>query len=403
MGRSLPHRISPDANGEELRTDLLAALRRGKTLSTAELPEGTMAELRSFQADHRNWVDDTQRVLVIGFFDPDPASYFGRYTPSDEFQGFQADEIKSDVDSRLHSLRDIFDLAFPDSDGAIPQSAPAVDANILVSWSKPISHEIAERFYEWLPKVLPGAKPWISSNDIDKGALWFSELQTFLLVAKVCVIFVTKENSRSPWLFYESGAISVKGPQGMRICTYVVGDEPSILSDGPLGQYQATRPDLDDTWRLMRSLNKAMAAPTKEEELRQVFDSYWPSFKGHLDKALDAMSSLKADDQTGVVTEAERLAGWRLSSEARTILIEASSGDGTIITSESLSGYAIQINGENVAVQANIDARAKARWKGAVRVLLNAGLAEAAGESGQVLDLTDRGYEVADLLVVETS
>jgi|ERR1051326_2559909 hypothetical protein len=48
------------------------------------------------------------------------------------------------------------------------------ELEIFVSWSKSGSRQIAEALKEWLPHVLPGAKPWMSSEDITKGVPWLS-------------------------------------------------------------------------------------------------------------------------------------------------------------------------------------------------------------------------------------
>jgi len=34
---------------------------------------------------------------------------------------------------------------------------------------------MATVFHTWLPKVVPGFKPWMSSKDIDKGKEWFAQ------------------------------------------------------------------------------------------------------------------------------------------------------------------------------------------------------------------------------------
>jgi len=112
---------------------------------------------------------------------------------------------------------------------AIAQQAE-VDMDVLISWSKNRSREVATLFHGWLPKVLPGVAPWMSDKDIDKGTEWFAELQGLLGRAKLCIICVTAENVRSPWLYYETGAIAAKNDEQVRVCPYLVGIEPSMLS-----------------------------------------------------------------------------------------------------------------------------------------------------------------------------
>lgn len=82
--------------------------------------------------------------------------------------------------------------------------------NLLISWSKANSHAVAKALYAWLPTVLPGIDPWISDQDIGKGREWWEELHEKLEQAKFCLICVTSENVRSPWIYYEVGVIASK-------------------------------------------------------------------------------------------------------------------------------------------------------------------------------------------------
>ena len=111
--------------------------------------------------------------------------------------------------------------------------------DVLLSWSKPQSNQVASLLFEWLPTVLPGVRPWKSDESIDKGKDWFGELQRTLGPTKVGIICVTAENARSPWLFYEAGAIAAKGLVSS-VCPFLLDVEPGMLSDGPLGKFQCT-------------------------------------------------------------------------------------------------------------------------------------------------------------------
>jgi hypothetical protein len=43
------------------------------------------------------------------------------------------------------------------------------ETQVFVSWSRPFSRQVAELLYTWLPHVLLGVRPWMSSEDIAKG------------------------------------------------------------------------------------------------------------------------------------------------------------------------------------------------------------------------------------------
>src|SRR5205807_1107469 len=49
---------------------------------------------------------------------------------------------------------------------------------VFISWSGSRSHKVALILRNWLPSVLQHVDPWLSSEDIDKGARWIVELGT---------------------------------------------------------------------------------------------------------------------------------------------------------------------------------------------------------------------------------
>ncbi|MFT6334809.1 MAG: hypothetical protein ACJATI_001555 [Halioglobus sp.] len=61
---------------------------------------------------------------------------------------------------------------------------------------------------EWLPLVLQATKPWISSEDIDRGSLWFSEISKELEATQHGIVCLSAANLQSPWIFFESGALA---------------------------------------------------------------------------------------------------------------------------------------------------------------------------------------------------
>jgi len=123
----------------------------------------------------------------------------------------------------------------------------------ILTWSGSTSHGIASFFRDWLTDVLPGIKPWISSEDIAKGNKWFPELMGQLSKTAVSIPFVTPENVRSPWVYYEVGAVAAKIEECI-ICPYLVGVEPKHVRETPLGQFQCTSADEHDTFRLIHSI-----------------------------------------------------------------------------------------------------------------------------------------------------
>jgi len=268
--------------------------------------------------------------------------------------------------------------------------------DILLGWSKKRSRDMADVLHRWLPKVLPGVEPWMSEKDIDKGKEWWAELKGFLGEASGCVISVTRENVRSPWLYYESGRIAGNG-EHVLICPYLIGVGPSSLIGTPLAQYQCTEATKEDTLRLVKSLNKALDESKRHHEdvLTGHFESKWPEFETELGRIL-AMDVGDAEEL--VATDADDLAGMNLSSEARTLLIEASKDKhGIVIKMRSSSGLTVQTNEQNLCPEPH-NPRVEAPWSQAVEDLETAGLLEATSWKREAFRLTAQGFKVADLL-----
>ena len=264
--------------------------------------------------------------------------------------------------------------------------------DVLISWSKKQSREMASVFHGWLPKVVPGFKPWMSSKDIDKGKQWFGELQGFLGEATSCIICVTAENVRSPWIYYETGAIAAK-KQDVLVCPYLVGIGTGMVADGPLAQYQCTEATKEDTLHLIKSLNNAIATPHDEGLLCGNFENKWPEFEAELNRILNMATAVPADF---VVTDADAVAGYKLTAEARTVLLQASNADGVVQVVPGDGGREVIAGGGEVDTEGTN--RSRAKWGQAVRDLVRHDLLIARDSSGEMFDVTARGYEVAEVL-----
>ena len=79
---------------------------------------------------------------------------------------------------------------------------------VFLSWSGERSKAVAELLNNWLCCVIQAARPWISTRDIDRGALWFSEINEQLQDTSVGIICLTQENKNKPWILFEAGALT---------------------------------------------------------------------------------------------------------------------------------------------------------------------------------------------------
>jgi lambda repressor-like predicted transcriptional regulator len=139
----------------------------------------------------------------------------------------------------------------------------------------------------WIKCVLQASQPWISTQHIDKGAIWFSEISDQLRETAAGIVCLTQENKNKPWILFETGALA-KGLSANRVCTFLVDLTPTDIED-PLAQFNHTTPDRDSIWRLVNTLNSCLEGGRLDESiLRQVFDTYWPKFESDFADALEA-------------------------------------------------------------------------------------------------------------------
>jgi hypothetical protein len=155
---------------------------------------------------------------------------------------------------------------------------------VFMSWSGTRSHVVAKVFAEWLPTVLYGSEPWISSVDIDKGATWITSIKDALQSSQgVGVFFATHEALASPWLNFEAGAIASLGAQ--RVCVVCVDIEPSDMSP-PLSLFQGTRLERDDIFKLIKSLNAQQERPSPDGVLVTIFSRAWGDLESEVQRAI---------------------------------------------------------------------------------------------------------------------
>jgi len=156
---------------------------------------------------------------------------------------------------------------------------------VFMSWSGARSHAVAEVLAWWVKCVLQAARPWISSEDLDRGSLWFSEINNSLSDTSVGIVCLTDENKDRPWLLFEAGALA-KGLSNSRVCTFLIDLSPSDITD-PLAQFNHTRKSQDDMKKLARTLNAALGANALDTNLlNDICDVYWPKFDEKFERAL---------------------------------------------------------------------------------------------------------------------
>lgn len=153
--------------------------------------------------------------------------------------------------------------------------------DLFLSWSGPRSKVVAVALRDWIPCVLQAVKPWMSEEDIGKGARGLDEIAQQLEKARAGIICLTPENLGSTWIAFEAGALSKKVGKPC-VIPYLLGIEKSELT-GPLAQFQCAGTDRDDTWRLMIRLNEELGdRALSQESLAETLGVWWPKIENAL-------------------------------------------------------------------------------------------------------------------------
>ena len=157
---------------------------------------------------------------------------------------------------------------------------------VFVSWSGALSKNVAVLLNSWIENVLQGVEVWISKDDIDKGAIWFTELANALSETGVGIICVTQQNLSAPWILFESGALS-KGLSKNRVCPLLVNLIPQQLNP-PLSHFNAASPTKDDMLKLVKLINEQQGEKkVTDTRLPQIFDKWWGDFDAAFKKIIE--------------------------------------------------------------------------------------------------------------------
>lgn len=155
---------------------------------------------------------------------------------------------------------------------------------IFVSWSGELSHKVALILKEWFPNVIQAVEIYVSSEDLDKGTRWFTDIATELEGASFGIVCLTRENIFAPWILFESGAIS-KSIHKSNVSPLLIDLSPSDLK-GPLVQFQATTTTENDIRKLVKTVNKSLDEKLRDSQIEASFKKWWPDFERSLDAAI---------------------------------------------------------------------------------------------------------------------
>lgn len=168
---------------------------------------------------------------------------------------------------------------------------------VFVSWSGDPSKAVAIALKSWLRYVFPRLDVWMSEQDIHAGAKWGVELGKALAECKLGIICLTPESLGSHWLSFEAGALSA-AIDGSRVIPYRFQLRTSDIRP-PLSQFQDVGADKDGTYKLVQSINDAFGDEwyREEEELRTVFQTWWPKLENNLEAVQEVKSMQQRTDR----------------------------------------------------------------------------------------------------------
>lgn len=154
---------------------------------------------------------------------------------------------------------------------------------VFISWSGDLSHRVAAALRDWLPSVIQSLEPYVSSEDIDKGARWSTDIAKELEDSSYGILCITKENVDAAWLNFEAGALS-KSVERSRVSPFLFGVKRSEIK-GPVLQFQSTIFEKGDVKKLLAGLNEAEGENCLDEaRLDQIFEVWWPQLEDSLKK-----------------------------------------------------------------------------------------------------------------------
>jgi len=96
-----------------------------------------------------------------------------------------------------------------------------------------------------------------------------------------------------------------------RVCTYLLGGLENKDIEPPLGHFQHTKPEKEDTRQLLHTINKAVGGddPLPEKTLDAVFDQFWPELEKKLNAfpaAPKAVAKRSLEDMVAEILEFTR-------------------------------------------------------------------------------------------------
>lgn len=167
---------------------------------------------------------------------------------------------------------------------------------VFLSWSGEQSHKVAVVFRDWFPSVIQSLVPYVSSEDIDKGARWSTDIAKELEDSTFGILCVTRDNLNAPWLTFEAGALS-KTMDKSFVSPFLFNIKRSEV-DGPILQFQSVIFEREDIKKLLKTLNKACGdEKLSDDRLEKAFEVWYPTLEKELNE-IQPTANIENEEKT---------------------------------------------------------------------------------------------------------
>jgi hypothetical protein len=158
---------------------------------------------------------------------------------------------------------------------------------VFISWSGDRSLAAAKMLRDFLPTIIQMVRTVISTDDLQSGTRWFSEIRRSIEESSIGVLCITRDNFLNPWIAFEAGALS---KTSAAVIPYLIDVSPVDLT-GPLAAFQLVVADREGTLQLLNVINRRLENPLPQEMLIRSFEIFWPDFERHLHNLPPSKSS----------------------------------------------------------------------------------------------------------------
>jgi hypothetical protein len=165
---------------------------------------------------------------------------------------------------------------------------------VFISWSGEESGAVAQVLRQQLPCIIQAVKPFVSSEDIEKGAAWFQQIGAELEKSDFGILCLTNANQNSKWVQFEAGALAGKFSKA-RIAPLLIDTTPTAIKP-PLSQFQLTDiNNKEDFFKLILSINACLGENAlTQETLQEIFNNWWNPFNQKVKAAVTKVSKKEA-------------------------------------------------------------------------------------------------------------